>query len=88
LALHKRLRAWADDWGGVRDALKRDYGIPLEWQVIPQVFVREECGDEILSRAQADIAAAGSAMPEPAIRSLREAARWRLDSLESLPTES
>ena len=87
-ALHKRLRAWADNWAGVRGALKRDYGIPLEWQVLPQVFVREECGAEILSRAQADIAAGGSAMPEPEIRSLREAARWRLDSLESLPTES
>lgn len=87
LALHKRLGAWAANWNGVRRALKRDYGIPLEWEVLPQAFVREECGDEILSRAHADIAA-GSAMPEPLIRSLREAARWRLDSLESLPAES
>jgi hypothetical protein len=50
--------------------------------------VRQECGAEILSRARAHIMAAGSTMPEPQIRSLREAARWRLDSLESLPAES
>jgi len=87
-ALHKRLRAWADNWAGVRDALKRDYGIPTHWEVLPQVFVREECASTVLSRARADIAASGSSMPEPEIRSLEEAARWRLDSLESLPTES
>jgi hypothetical protein len=88
LALHKRLRAWAVNWAEVRGGLKRDYRIPLEWEALPQVFVREECGAEILSRARADITAAGSAIPEPQIRSLREAARWRLDSLESLPAES
>jgi hypothetical protein len=68
-ALHKRLREWADNWAGVRGALKRDYGIPLEWQVLPQVFVSEECGPEILTRAQADVAVDGvltAVAPRPA----------------------
>lgn len=86
-ALHNRLQAWAENWGGVRDALLRDYGIPPSWGVVPQVFVRDECGPEILSKANAAIAASGSAMPEPIIMSLRRVAQWRLDSLDSLPDE-
>jgi hypothetical protein len=88
LALHKRLRGWADNWAGVRAALERDYGIPADWAVLPQVFVLEESGPDVLSRAQEAIAASTSEMPEPLVMSLRHVARWRLDSLDSLPAES
>jgi hypothetical protein len=87
-ALLKRLRGWSDNWAEVRQALQRDYGIPAGWEVRPRCFVREECGPEILSSARADIAAGGSEMLEPGIMSLRQVARWRLESLESLPAES
>jgi hypothetical protein len=43
----------------------------------------------VVSRARAGVAAGGSAMPAQAkTRSLQEVARWRLDSLDSLPAES
>lgn len=86
-ALHKRLRAWAENWDGVRAALLRDYGIPPKWDVVPQVYVREECATTILTEARAAVAASGSEMPEPVIMSLRGVAQWRLDSLDSLPEE-
>jgi hypothetical protein len=87
-ALLKRLRGWSDNWAGVRKGLQRDYGIPIGWEVQPRLFVREECGPDILSRTRVDNATGGSAMPEPGIVSLRQVARWRLESLESLPNES
>ena len=87
-ALHKRLRAWSDNWTGVREALRRDYGIPDTWEIRPRAFVREECGADILARLSARDESGQSPMPAPEIVSLRQVARWPFESLESLPAES
>ena len=87
-ALFKRLRQWNENWSKVREALRRDYGIPAAWKIQPQLFVLEVRMADVSSKVRADIAASGSPcpMPEPAIVSLDQVARWRLESLESRPT--
>ncbi len=84
-ALHARLGAWAEYWDGVRHALKRDYGVPPKWNVVPRVFSREESIPPILAKARAAIAKHNSPMPEPVAMSLRQVAQWQLDSIDSLP---
>lgn len=41
-ALAKRLSRWREHWPQLREALRRDCGIPLDWTVQPWVFIPGE----------------------------------------------
>ena len=50
--LTKRLKAWHDNWDGIRGALARDCALPNEWlaRLRPWLFVREESIPNLLKR--------------------------------------
>ena len=48
--LVKRLKAWHENWSGVKGALVRDSRIPRDYEVRPWLFVPEHCINLLLGR--------------------------------------
>lgn len=45
-ALSTRLKGWEANWLGVKNAIRRDAGVPEAWKVIPWVFTPAPSEDE------------------------------------------
>jgi hypothetical protein len=76
-SLLARLKAWNEHWSGVRAALARDSGVPLDWGVRPWLFVPEAHAD----RLRASTAGFGN-FPGPRITFLEDVVPWRYRSWE------
>ncbi|WP_414490474.1 hypothetical protein [Stenotrophomonas maltophilia] len=74
-SLLARLRAWDEHWPGVRAALARDSGVPLDWNARPWLFVPE-------SNAKGIQSAIGGLknLPSPRVTFLEEVLPWRYRS--------
>ncbi|MBH1648031.1 hypothetical protein I5U82_09025 [Stenotrophomonas maltophilia] len=74
-SLLARLRAWDEHWPGVRAALARDSGVPLDWSARPWLFVPE-------SNAKGIQSAIGGLknLPSPRVTFLEEVLPWRYRS--------
>lgn len=74
-ALLNRLKSWDQHWIGLKEALARDCGIPLDWTLQPWLFVPNDRVDRLLLGARAL-----SLMPEPRITALEDVLPWRYRS--------
>jgi hypothetical protein len=74
-SLLARLNGWNEHWPGVRAALARDSGVPLDWVVRPWLFVPEAHAE----RLRASLAGFGN-FPSPRITFLEDVVPWRYRS--------
>ncbi|MDR6672842.1 hypothetical protein [Xanthomonas sp. 1678] len=74
-SLLARLKSWNEHWPGVRAALARDSGVPLDWVVRPWLFVP----DAHAERLRASLAGLGN-LPSPRITFLEDVVPWRYRS--------
>ncbi|WOB27729.1 MULTISPECIES: hypothetical protein [Xanthomonas] len=74
-SLLARLRAWDEHWPGVRAALARDSGVPLDWSARPWLFVPE-------ANAKGLQYAIGGLknLPSPRVTFLEDVVPWRYRS--------
>lgn len=70
-----RLNGWNEQWAGIRGALERDSGVPLDWTVRPWLFVPEAQA----GRLRASIAGLGN-LPSPRVMFLEDVVPWRYRS--------
>lgn len=50
--LMKRLKAWNDNWDGIKRAIVDDCHLPSEWPVRTWLFVPKECGKKLLKELE------------------------------------
>ncbi|SKA14702.1 hypothetical protein [Novilysobacter spongiicola] len=74
-SLLARLRAWNEHWEGMRRALARDSGIPLDWTARPWLFVPQVHADKL----RASVAGL-AALPPVRITHLEDVVPWRYRS--------
>ncbi|MGD6669354.1 hypothetical protein VWZ37_22810, partial [Xanthomonas citri pv. citri] len=74
-SLIARLKGWNEHWDGIRGALERDSGVPLDWTVRPWLFVPEAQAE----RLRASSAGFGN-FPSPRITFLEDVVPWRYRS--------
>lgn len=72
--LLKRLRAWNENWPLLCKALKRDSGVPEDWQVRPSLFIHGDVKERVCAFI-ADLPA--SDMPQPDITLLEHVLPWQ-----------
>jgi hypothetical protein len=80
-SLLHRLSSWATNWPGVLTALRRDCGVPENWNVCPWVFIPRD-REPILRRKVGTLVpvAQGTAMPTPKVTSLEDVVPWKYRS--------
>lgn len=74
-SLIARLKGWNEHWAGIRGALERDSGVPLNWTVRPWLFVPEAQAE----RLRVSIAGFVN-LPSPRITALEDVVPWRYRS--------
>ena len=74
-SLLARLRAWNEHWQGMRLALARDSGIPLDWAARPWLFVPQAHSDKLRTSV-----AVLTALPPVRITHLEDVVPWRYRS--------
>lgn len=76
-ALITRLRQWAANWSGVREALIRDCRVRGNWPVRPWLFVREESVPLLVRKLNALRNADGIPIFRPRITTLEAVQPWK-----------
>jgi len=81
-ALIQRLRAWAENWSPLRDAIRRDCAIPPEWPARPWVFIPESLKPTYDRKLGALLSLAGgqNGMPMPRLTYLEAVVPWKYRS--------
>jgi len=85
----RRLKAWRDNWDGVRAALRRDGRVPDTWAVRPWCFIpqREGPKDQLAKQCQA-IQAVGAPAFVPKVLPLELVQPWRYRSWDRVRGEA
>jgi hypothetical protein len=79
-ALIERLRAWDHNWQQVCDALRRDCSIPVEWPLIPWIFIPEDRWPTLDKKLKVD------RMPLPLVTYLEKIVPWTYSSDSRIET--
>jgi len=87
-AMTDRLRQWAGNWDGVREALTRDCRVPRDWPVRPWLFVRQDSVPLLVRKLSGLRSADGSPAFRPRITTLEAVQPWRYHSWQHRDSET